>query len=129
MAVKFLSEEWAQAMTDALNSSDDFKSAASNQQAKLQQVVTGAPDGGEVKYYFTLEDGSAQVALGEVADAEATITQSYDTAAAIAKQELNAQNAFMQGKLKVSGNMMKLMQLQGVVNAMPKAVTDVEVEY
>ena len=129
MAVKFLSEEWAQSMTEALNSSDEFKSAASGQQAKLQQVVTDAPDGGEVKYYFTLEGGNAQVALGEVADAEATITQSYDTAAAIAKQELNAQNAFMQGKLKVSGNMMKLMQLQGVVNAMPKAVTDVQVEY
>ena len=129
MAVKFLSEEWAQAITDALNASDDFKSAASNQQAKLQQVVTDTPDGGEVKYYFTLEDGNAQVALGEIADAEATVTQSYDTASAIAQQELNAQNAFMQGKLKVSGNMMKLMQLQGVVNAMPKAVTDVQVDY
>ena len=35
----------------------------------------------------------------------------------------------MQGKLKVSGNMMKLMQLQGVVNAMPKAVTGVDVDY
>ena len=44
MAVKFLSEEWAQAMTEALNSSDDFKSAAASQQAKLQQVVTDAPE-------------------------------------------------------------------------------------
>jgi putative sterol carrier protein len=35
----------------------------------------------------------------------------------------------MQGKLKVSGNMMKLMQLQGVIGAIPKAVSDVEVEY
>jgi putative sterol carrier protein len=35
----------------------------------------------------------------------------------------------MQGKLKISGNMMKLMQLQGVIGAMPKAVGDVEVEY
>ena len=129
MAVKFLSEEWAQAMTDALNSSDEFKSAASSQQAKLQQVVNDAPDGGEVKYYFTLEGGSAQVSLGELADAEATIAQSYETAAALAKQELNPQNAFMQGKLKISGNMMKLMQLQGVLNAMPKAVADVQVEY
>ncbi len=128
MAVKFLTEEWAQAMTDALNSSDDFKNAASSQQTKLQQVVTDAPQG-EVKYYFTLDGGNAQVALGEIADADATITQNYDTAAAINKQELNAQQAFMQGKLKISGNMMKLMQLQGVFNAMPKAVTDVEVEY
>ncbi len=128
MGVKFLSEEWAQQMTSALNSSQDFKTAAGSQQAKLQQVVTDAPEG-EAKYYFQLDNGNAQVALGEIEGAEATISQSYDTAAALNKQELNAQQAFMQGKLKITGNMMKLMQLQGVFNAMPKAVSDVEVDY
>ncbi|MDQ3985778.1 MAG: SCP2 sterol-binding domain-containing protein [Actinomycetota bacterium] len=129
MTVKFLSEEWAKEMTNALNSSDEFKSAASSQQTKLQQVVNDAPETGEAKYYFTLEEGNAQVGLGEITDADATITQNYETAVAINKQELNAQQAFMQGKLKISGNMMKLMQLQGVFNAMPKAVNHVEVEY
>jgi putative sterol carrier protein len=129
VAVKFLSEEWAQAMTDALNSSEAFKKAATGQQARIQQVVTDSPDGGEVKYYFTLENGDAEVSLGELADAEATISQNYETAAAIDRTELNAQNAFMQGKLKISGNMMKLMQLQGVINAMPQAVSGVEREY
>ena len=129
MAVKFLSDEWAQEVTNALNSSDEFQSAASGQQVKLQQVVQNTPDGGEQKYYFTLEDGKVQVGLGDLTDAEATLTQDYDTAVAITKQELNAQNAFMQGKLKISGNMMKLMQLQGVFNAMPKAVDGIEVEY
>ena len=128
MAVKFLSQEWADAMTSALNSSEDFKKAATGQQAKLQQVVTDAPDG-EAKYYFKLEGGTAEVALGELADAEATITQNYETAVGINKQELNPQNAFMQGKLKIAGNMMKLMQLQNVVNTMPKAVADVDIEY
>ena len=129
MAVKFLSEEWANEVTSRLNASDDFKKAASGQTAKLQQVVTDAPDGGEVKYYFKLEDGNAEVSLGELQDAEATISQNYETAVGITKQELNAQNAFMQGKLKISGNMMKIMQLQGVVNAMPKAVEGLEVDY
>jgi putative sterol carrier protein len=35
----------------------------------------------------------------------------------------------MSGKLKVSGDLMKLMQLQGVMGAMPKAVEGIEVEY
>lgn len=128
MAVKFLSEDWAREMTAALNSSEEFKKAAGGQQAKLQQIITDAPEG-EAKYYFQLEGGNAQVALGELEGAEATISQSYDTATAINKQELNAQQAFMQGKLKITGNMMKLMQLQGVFNAMPKAVSGVDVEY
>lgn len=128
MGIKFLSEEWATTMTDALNSSQDFQNAASGQQVKLQQVISDAPDG-ESKYYFTIDGGKAQVGIGEIADAEATITQNYETAVAINKQELNAQNAFMQGKLKIAGNMMKLMQLQGVFTAMPKAVDGIDVEY
>jgi putative sterol carrier protein len=129
VAVKFLTEEWTQAVTDALNSSEAFQKAASGQQAKIQQVVTDSPGGGEVKYYFTLQEGKAEVSLGELADAEATISQNYETAAAIDRTELNAQNAFMQGKLKISGNMMKLMQLQGVINTMPQAVSGLEREY
>lgn len=129
MAVKFLSEEWATTMTEALNSSEEFKKAATGQQVKLQQVITDAPDSGEAKYYFTLDGGKAEVALGELSDAEATLTQNYDTAVAILKEELNAQNAFMQGKLKISGNMMKLMQLQSVFNAMPQAAKGIDVEY
>jgi putative sterol carrier protein len=129
VGVKFLSEEWAKEMTNALNSSDEFKQVAATQQVKLQQVVSDAPDAGEVKYYFSLDGGNAEVALGEISDAEATISQNYETATAINKQELNAQQAFMQGKLKISGNMMKLMQLQSVFAAMPKAVSGVEVDY
>jgi putative sterol carrier protein len=129
LAVKFLSEEWAQAITDALNSSDDFRRAAANQQARLQQVVTDTPDGGDAKYYIKLEGGTVEVAIGELRDAEVTISQNYETAAAISRLELNAQNAFMTGKLKIQGNMMKLLQLQGVVGALPKAISTVPVEY
>jgi putative sterol carrier protein len=128
MAVKFLTEEWAQAVTEALNSSEEFKQAAANQQVKLQQIVSDAPEGGG-KYYFSLEDGKAHIDLGEVADPEATLSQDYETAVAISRRELNPQNAFMQGRLKIQGNMMKLMQLQGVLNAMPKALSGTEVEY
>lgn len=128
MAVQYLTEEWAQAVTEALNSSEEFKSAAAGQSAKLQQVVTGAPQG-DVKYYFNLENGQATVALGELEGAEATITQDYDTAVALDKGELNPQQAFMQGKLRITGNMMKLMQLQGVISALPKAAASVERTY
>ena len=129
MAVKFLSPEWATAVTEALNSSEEFQQAAANQQVKLQQVVTDVPDGGPGKYYFSLDDGRAEVAVGEIADPEATLTQDYETAVAISRREVNPQNAFMQGKLKIQGNMMKLMQLQAVLNAMPKALSQTDVEY
>ena len=128
MGVKFLSEEWAEAMTGALNDSDAFKSAAAGQNAKIQQIVTTAD--GEQKYYFNLADGQAQVGLGEVEGPDAALSQDYDTAVALAKNELNGTAAYMSGKLKlVSGDLMKLMQLQGIFNTLPQAIATVDVEY
>ena len=127
MAVKYLSEEWAKEVTSALNSNDAFKQQAANKTVKLQQVVQ-KPDG-ETKYFFNLENGAVEVGLGDLPDAEATLTSDYDTSAQLSRAELNATAAYMSGKLKIQGDLMKLMQLQGMFNAMPAAVKDVDVEY
>ena len=127
VGVKFLSEEWANAVTEKLNSSDQFKQAAGSQSAKLNQVVN-TPEG-EVRYYFSLEDGQAEVAVGELEGADATISQDYDTAVALAKAELNGTAAYMSGKIKVQGDLMKLMQLQGVFNALPAIASEMDVDY
>ncbi len=128
MGVKFLSAEWCQAVQDALNSSEAFKSAAGSQTAKVEQVVS-APDG-EVRYWFKLEGGSASLGLGDSPDpVDATISQDYETAVALAKNELTGTAAYMSGKLRISGDLMKLMQLQGALGQMPTALKDVEVDY
>jgi putative sterol carrier protein len=57
------------------------------------------------------------------------VKQNYDTAAAIAKGELNTQTAFMTGKLKVSGNLAKLMMHQNAVQQWSAAVSDMKVEF
>ena len=127
MAVKFLSDEWATEVTQALNNDEAFKKAAGSQSAKLQQVVNTAE--GEKRYYFKLDNGQAEVATGEIDGPDATITQDYDTAVALSKSELTATAAYMSGKLKVSGDLMKLMQLQGMFNTLPQAVSGIDVEY
>jgi putative sterol carrier protein len=128
VSVTFLTQPWAQEVTQALNASADFRTAAAGKQVRLQQVVTGGPLG-ETKYYFTLEEGAAEVGLGELAEPDATVTQNYATASAISRGEVGPQQAFMQGQLKITGNMMKLLQLQGVLATMPKAVGHLEVDY
>jgi putative sterol carrier protein len=127
MAVKFLTDEWAKEVTEALNASDQFKQAAGSHAARIQNVVS-APDG-EVKYYFVLENGQAQVSLGEIDNEDATISQDYETAAALMKNELSATAAYMSGRIRIGGELMKLMQLQGVIGALPQAVKDIDVEY
>ncbi|MGI8519559.1 MAG: SCP2 sterol-binding domain-containing protein [Actinomycetota bacterium] len=128
MGVKFLSQEWAEQISAALNSSTEFRSTAASKAMGLQQVVKDAPEG-EIRYYFALEDGAASIALGELTNPDATVEQSYETAMAMSRGEIGASQAYMQGKLKISGNLMKLMQLQGVLGAMPEAVKSVPVDY
>jgi putative sterol carrier protein len=128
MAVKFLSQEWADQLTAALNSSEDFATAAARHQTRIQQIVTGGPEG-DSRYYFTVDHGAAQIGLGEAEGAEATISQSYGTAVAISRRELSPQEAFMQGKLRVNGNLMKLLALQEVMSALGRAVDKLDVDY
>jgi putative sterol carrier protein len=128
MGVKFLSDEWAKSVEDALNSNEQFKSSAGSTAAKIQQVVT-TPEG-EKKYWFKLEGGKAELGTGEISDSvDATISQDYETAVALAKNELTGTAAYMSGKLRVSGDLMKLMQLQGPLGQIPAALQDLDVEY
>jgi putative sterol carrier protein len=127
LAVKFLSEEWAKAFTDAMNSSDDFKQAAGTQTSKVQNVVN-SPEG-EKRFYLKLENGQVDVGTGDLPEAEATITQDYDTAVALFKNELTGTAAYMSGKLKVQGDLMKLMQMQGVQSVGQKIHSSLDVEY
>jgi putative sterol carrier protein len=129
VGVKFLTEEWAQAVQDALNESPAFVSAAGTQSARVQQVVT-SPDG-EVRYWFELEGGKATLGIGELDEPlDATITQDYDTAAAIMKSELNVVAAYMSGRLRITTeNLGKLMQLQGALSQIPAVLRDLDIEY
>ncbi|MDP9295340.1 MAG: SCP2 sterol-binding domain-containing protein [Actinomycetota bacterium] len=126
MAVKFLSPEWAQELTDRLNSDESFTKSIANQQAKIQQVITG-PDG-EQKYWMTLEDGKIGMGVGELDDADATITQDYATAVALARSELNAVTAFMSGRIRIS-NLGFLMPLQGALSELPAAMQEIDTDY
>jgi putative sterol carrier protein len=128
MAVRFLSDEWLAEVERRLAAHEGFLQAARGQSARLQQEITGAP-GGDRRYGFVLEDGKVSLVPGTLEAPDATLTQSYETAVAMAKQEITGQQAFMQGKLKVSGNLMKIMQLQGAFAAMPAALEGLEVDY
>ncbi|HSJ83342.1 MAG TPA: SCP2 sterol-binding domain-containing protein [Acidimicrobiia bacterium] len=125
---KFLSEEWAAEVTTALNNHQGFKNAIGNADLTIQFNTTDTPDG-EVDYYLEAGGGDARMAIGALEGADVTIKQTYDTATAISTGELNTQTAFMTGKLKVSGNLAKLMMHQSAIQQWSSAVSQLDIEY
>jgi putative sterol carrier protein len=125
---KFLSEEWASDVTAALNAHEGFRNAIGSADLTIQFNTADAPEG-DVDYYLQSMGGSTTLGLGSVEAADVTVKQSFETAAAVSKGELNTQTAFMTGKLKVSGNLAKLMMHQGAIQQWSAAVSDLEVEY
>ncbi|MEX0666949.1 MAG: SCP2 sterol-binding domain-containing protein [Acidimicrobiia bacterium] len=128
VASKFLTEEWADEVSSILNSHPGFKSAIANADLGIVYNVSGTP-GGDVSYFIKTTAGAAELGLGTLDNPDVTVGSTYDTAASISKGDLNTQTAFMTGKLKVGGNLAKLMMHQAVINQWAAAVKDMPVEY
>ncbi len=117
MSHQFLSEEW---MAAAREIREKYKDEAPmiTFSIKINQVVTDVPFGdGTVKSFMDTSSGEMVMDLGELADADATVTTDYATAKAIFVNQDQAagMQAFMSGKIKVVGDMMKVMGMQTAI--------------
>lgn|SRR5574341_362382 len=90
-----------------------FDSAAwGSGDAVLQFNITG--DGGG-NWTATIKDDVLSMAEGNVEDASMTMTCSDEDLVAIVNGDLNAVSAFMQGRIKIDGNMSLAMKLQSLL--------------
>jgi putative sterol carrier protein len=82
---------------------------------KMNQVITEVPFGdGTINAHMDTSSGELQMDTGHIDDAELTVTLDYETAKAIfvdGNPQAGMQ-AFMAGKIKVQGDMTKLMAMQ-----------------
>lgn len=104
---KWLTQEWLDESKRLATSQPERPGAS----ARLQYQITDGPDG-DVLYYWVVTDGKlVENQLGELEDAEVRLIETWDDAMAMQKGELDANAAFMQGKIKVDGDVGKLMAL------------------
>ena len=110
----FLSEEW---LSEAKNIREEFrgKTPPVAHTVKMNQIITDVPFGdGTINAHMDTSSGELEMDMGHVEGADVTVTLDYDTAKAIFV-EGNPQagmQAFMAGKIKVQGDMTKLMAMQ-----------------
>jgi len=107
----FLSDEWLDTLI-ALNEEYADKVPPPIVKMRLNQHVTGVPFGdGTVQMYTDTSSGKPVVGRGHLENPEVTITTDYETAKALVVMgdQAAAMQAFMSGKIKVDGDMTKIM--------------------
>ena len=106
MAVDFLSEDWVSLQRE-LGAALPARPGAS---ARVQHTVTGAPV--EVVYWLAWEDGRVvDGGLGPDPAAEVTLVTPRALAAELAQGRVEPSVAFMQGRMKTSGDQAALLRV------------------
>jgi putative sterol carrier protein len=120
---RYLSDEWFDEVNRAAAGSDQLAVDTAGVALTIQQVVTDGPDG-DIRYVVRVRDGRVEVAPGDDAGADVTITEDWDTARAVATGELRAPAAFMTGRIQVGGNVGVLLDAQGSLLGLDKVFAD-----
>ena len=110
----FLSDEWMQAAR-ALREGYQGKVAGVAHSVKMNQIITDVPFGeGTIQSHMDTSSGELKLDTGHLEAPDVTVTLDYETAKAIfvdGNPQAGMQ-AFMAGKIKVQGDMTKLMAMQ-----------------
>ena len=106
----FLTEEWIQDLDEALRSDERVRTAEAGSSLVIQQTVTGVGgDDAAVSWHMRIASTDADVTAGAAPSPDVTFTQDHATAVAIGTGELSAQAAFMLGKLRIGGDVSRLI--------------------
>ena len=119
MTHAFLSEEWMAAAGEIRERyAGDVPEVETS--IRINLVVTDVPFGdGEVTSFLDTSSGVVAMELGELDEPDTTVSTDYETAKAlfVDQDQTVAMQAFMAGKIKVQGDMMKMMAMQTAIPA------------
>ena len=114
MPYPFLSAEWMDA-AKAIREKYAGQTSPITISVRMNQVITDVPFGdADVNLFLDTSSGSLVMESGALETPDLTLTTDYDTAKKIFVDQDQAagMQAFMAGKIKVQGDMMKMMAMQ-----------------
>ncbi len=134
-AIMFPSEEWIQALSDRLNDSPDYKIAAAKWEGSLGYVVE--PDKGSTdKQRISFMDAyhgeireSCELETIEERAIDFILRANFATWKSIIKSEIEPIRAVMTGKIKVTGNRLKLLKNVGAAKVMMECMKSIPTRF
>jgi hypothetical protein len=114
----FLSDEWVAAARKIREEFDGIQDGVP-ENVRMNQVITEVPFGtGTINSHVDTSSGSLEMDLGHLEHADVTVTLDYATAKAVFVDGTvsAAMTAFMAGKVRVQGEMAKLLSALGAMS-------------
>jgi hypothetical protein len=116
---EFLSEMWLHDLDDAVRASATVSVLAP---LAIEQVVSGVPGRGEVRYRIRVDSDGARVTTADASEPpDVRLSTDYDTAVAIASGRENAQIALARGRLRLGGDIEVLIRRADALGALEDA--------
>ncbi|HEX9259727.1 MAG TPA: SCP2 sterol-binding domain-containing protein [Acidimicrobiales bacterium] len=106
--VRYLSLDWIDALRTELSRRDDLAEIASERTVGVTQVVTDGPEG-DVVYHLQAAGGEVSFGAGPADPEDVRFQQTWEVAVSVAQGVLNAQEAFLGGRILISGDRQKLL--------------------
>ncbi|HEX6238398.1 MAG TPA: SCP2 sterol-binding domain-containing protein [Acidimicrobiales bacterium] len=122
--MRYLGPEWMDAARRALAEDERLAERTTGVRLTLEQAVDAGPDGGEIRWHIVIDDGSVTLAEGPAQRFDVRFTTSYDTAAQIATGRLSAQRAFVDGRLRIGGDLTVLVAHQRALASLEDVFAD-----
>lgn len=122
--LRYLSLDWIDALSAEVATNEPLRAIAAESSLGVTQVVTGGPEG-DVVYHLQVGDGVASFGAGPAYPEDVRFTQSWETAVAVATDELNAQEAFISGRILLTGDQQKLLASTGIFRELDAVFTSV----
>lgn len=115
--VRYLSLDWIRELSREVAESQHLADLAQTHSIGVTQVVTEGPEG-TVTYHLQVGDGDARFGAGPAQPEDVKMEQDWDTAVAVATGTVNAQEAFIGGRIRLFGDQQLLLASQPVFGAL-----------
>lgn len=115
--LRYLSLAWIEALSAEVAVSEQMAAVAQHHTIGVTQVVSDGPEG-DVTYHLDVSEGGATFGAGAADPEHVKMEQTWQTAVDVATGELNAQEAFIGGQIRLFGDQQMLLDSQPVFGAL-----------
>jgi putative sterol carrier protein len=122
--LRYLGLDWINALSEEVARNEHLRELAESHRIGVTQVVIEGPEG-DVTYHLMVADGHASFGAGPADPEDVRMEQDWDTAVAVANGTLNAQEAFIGGRIRLYGDQQKLLDAQPVFGALDTVFSNV----